>query len=367
MDEAKEDKPIFRDIRRYFCDYCGICRSKKALITSHILTDHKDELDKVRAGGDNSTEGLKESKNTCEKCGLTFKKAAYLKQHMLSHSTERPHVCPVDDCPSSYRRKDHLNRHLLIHKGKLFKCPIENCKSEFSVKANIKRHVEELHNEGRPSPSTECENTERKHVCQEAGCGKAFAFPSRLRKHEQSHVKLESIEALCAEPGCMKVFTNEQCLKDHIQLCHRHISCKVCGSKHLKKNMKRHLRTHERKSSFESIKCLYKGCLCTFSTKSNLNQHLKAVHFNQKPYVCGFSGCSMRFAYKHVRDNHEKSSCHVYTHGDFEEADEQFRSRPRGGRKRKYPSLVELLVRKRITPPNDLDGLFECSDNLSCG
>ncbi|KAF4371082.1 hypothetical protein G4B88_003011 [Cannabis sativa] len=126
--------------------------------------------------GDNSTEGLKESKNTCEKCGLTFKKAAYLKQHMLSHSTERPHVCPVDDCPSSYRRKDHLNRHLLIHKGKLFKCPIENCKSEFSVKANIKRHVEELHNEGRASPSTECENTERKHVCQEAGCGKAFAF-----------------------------------------------------------------------------------------------------------------------------------------------------------------------------------------------
>lgn len=33
--------PIFRDIRRYYCDYCGICRSKKSLITSHILTFHK--------------------------------------------------------------------------------------------------------------------------------------------------------------------------------------------------------------------------------------------------------------------------------------------------------------------------------------
>lgn len=32
---------IFRDIRRYYCDYCGICRSKKSLITSHILTFHK--------------------------------------------------------------------------------------------------------------------------------------------------------------------------------------------------------------------------------------------------------------------------------------------------------------------------------------
>lgn len=33
--------PIFRDIRRYFCDYCGICRSKKSLIVSHMLAHHK--------------------------------------------------------------------------------------------------------------------------------------------------------------------------------------------------------------------------------------------------------------------------------------------------------------------------------------
>ncbi|KAF4374100.1 hypothetical protein G4B88_020492 [Cannabis sativa] len=146
-----------------------------------------DELDKVRAGGDNSTEGLKESKNTCEKCGLTFKKAAYLKQHMLSHSTERPHVCPVDDCPSSYRRKDHLNRHLLIHKGKLFKCPIENCKSEFSVKANIKRHVEELHNEGRASPALNVRTLRGSMYAKKLVVGKLLHFPSRLHKHEQSH------------------------------------------------------------------------------------------------------------------------------------------------------------------------------------
>ena len=41
MEDAGEERPIFRDIMRYFYKYCGICRSKKFLIASHILTHHK--------------------------------------------------------------------------------------------------------------------------------------------------------------------------------------------------------------------------------------------------------------------------------------------------------------------------------------
>ena len=36
-----EERPKFRDIRRYFCEFCGICRSKKTLITSHMNSHHK--------------------------------------------------------------------------------------------------------------------------------------------------------------------------------------------------------------------------------------------------------------------------------------------------------------------------------------
>lgn len=55
-------------------------------------------------------------------------------------------------------------------------------------------------------------------------------------------------------------------------------------------------------------------------------------------------------------------NCHAHEiyvmQGDFEEADEEFRSRPRGGRKRKCPT-VEMLIRKRVTPPSQLeDWLF---------
>ncbi|XP_057506109.1 transcription factor IIIA-like [Actinidia eriantha] len=352
--EGVEEKegPIFRDIRRYYCEYCGISRSKKSLLTSHLLSQHKDEMEEKSAAGDEEKERI--MLNKCEECGASFHKPAYLREHMRSHSIERPFSCTVDDCHSSYRRKDHLTRHLLQHQGKLFDCPVENCPRKFAFQGNVKRHVMELHGEAASSSGVD---DPQQYVCSEIGCGKVFKYASKLQKHEASHVKLDTVETFCSEPGCMKHFTNEQCLKAHLQSCHQHIICKICGTKQLKKNVKRHLRTHEAGGSSERIKCNFKGCLHTFSTRSNLQQHVKAVHHAHKPFSCSAPGCDMRFSYKHVRDNHEKSGCHVYTEGDFEESDEQVRMRPRGGRKRKCPT-IETLMKKRVLPPNQSDSLL---------
>ncbi|KAK7314763.1 hypothetical protein VNO77_33291 [Canavalia gladiata] len=272
---------------------------------------------------------------------------------------ERPFVCTVNDCQASYRRKDHLTRHLLQHQGKTFKCPIENCNLHFSLESNMKRHVIEIHDESSTSTSVE---SQKQFVCPEIGCGKVFRFASKLRKHEDSHVKLESVDVVCLEPGCMKHFTNAQCLRAHVQSSHKYMTCDICGSKQLKKNIKRHLRTHEDSNSSDIFECEFKGCGATFSRKSNLDTHKKAVHFKDKPFVCGFPNCGMRFAYKHVRDKHEETGKHVFTLGDFEEADEEFRSRPRGGMKRKCPT-VEMLVRKRVTPPSQFENWLFMHDN----
>ncbi|XP_056172313.1 transcription factor IIIA-like [Syzygium oleosum] len=343
--------PVFRDVRRYYCEHCGICRSKKSLIASHIQSHHKEEMEAAMARGVEGKEGAKA--NTCEECGATFKKPAYLKQHMQGHSLERPFKCSIEDCPASYRRKDHLARHFLQHKGKIFSCPVDGCNKSFAYQGNMKRHMNDIHSDELPSTSGEFKSP-KQHVCPEVGCGKVFKFASKLRKHEDSHVKLETVEAFCCE--CMKYFSNVDYLKEHVQSAHQFVNCDICGTKQLRKNFQRHLRTHEKKNSADSeaFRCDVEGCLRIFSTKSNLRQHVKAVHLEVRPFVCSYKDCGKKFAYKHVRDHHEKTGCHVYAPGDFEESDEQFRSRPRGGRKRKCPT-IESLLRKRVTLPKELD------------
>lgn len=84
--ETQKKLPVFRDIRRYCCEYCGISRSKKSLLASHLLTHHKDEMD--RKSSEVSGEKASSKSNTCDECGATFQKPAHLKQHMLSHSLE---------------------------------------------------------------------------------------------------------------------------------------------------------------------------------------------------------------------------------------------------------------------------------------
>jgi len=169
------------------------------------------------------------------------------------------------------------------------------------------RHVKEFHN--KDSSTSIDVKIQKQHVCPEIGCGKTFKFASKLEKHKDSHgklhlnvlrasfscvvhnlilylkfwkhvkhsfeewmfsaVKLESIEVVCVYPGCMKSFTNLQCLRAHTKSCHQYVNCETCGKKQLRKNIKRHLHKHETGSSSEVFHCDYKDCSSTFSSVRN--------------------------------------------------------------------------------------------------
>ncbi|KAG8057890.1 hypothetical protein GUJ93_ZPchr0002g23715 [Zizania palustris] len=260
--DEKVEVTRYRDIRRYKCEFCMVIRSKKCLIQAHMVAHHKDELDKSEIYNSNGEKVVQECDHTCQECGASFQKPAHLKQHMQSHSNERSFICPLEDCPFSYGRKDHLNRHMLKHQGKLFTCPMDGCDRRFSIKANMQRHVKEIHKDENATKSNQ------QFVCQEEGCNKAFKYASKLKKHEESHVKLDYVEVVCCEPGCMKMFTNVECLRAHNQSCHQYVKCDICGEKQLKKNIKRHMRAHEGAPSSERIKCSFDGCDKVFSNVS---------------------------------------------------------------------------------------------------
>ncbi|KAJ0560465.1 putative transcription factor C2H2 family [Helianthus annuus] len=83
----------------------------------------------------------------------------------------------MKDCKASYSRKDHLNRHLIRHQGKIFECPFENCKSKFSVQCNMTRHVREMHDEAEDNSSDT--NNDKQYTCSEPGCRKVFKVWAR--------------------------------------------------------------------------------------------------------------------------------------------------------------------------------------------
>ncbi|CAL4203645.1 unnamed protein product, partial [Meganyctiphanes norvegica] len=73
----------------------------------------------------------------CTVCGCSFIQKVHLKTHMLKHTQEKRHQCEI--CDKKFTRRDHLKSHVLTHSDERpFAC--SECDLAFKNKSNLVHH-----------------------------------------------------------------------------------------------------------------------------------------------------------------------------------------------------------------------------------
>ena len=136
----------------HYCDLCDQVISKNS-VTSHAPS----------CSGNAGT-------FQCSQCSFNSKHQYSYDRHLQEHQEgKRSHIC--QDCKSSFKTQRLLEAHLFKKHSKGVLCDI--CDKNFESTSKRDAHVKNVH-------------VQRKvHQCPE--CDKQFRFPSKLRKHLESH------------------------------------------------------------------------------------------------------------------------------------------------------------------------------------